>query len=411
MKSGKRLPRFVVGVSASALLVMVCAGAASAAPLTKRTPHLAKATAAARAAATPLERAHALMQKGDRAGALKAFESAVAAEPQNARLWAVVGDLRYSLDRVDTAVDAWAQAMSLAPWNDGVAERVARGSVKLGDFARAAAAEQHVVDLLKAQIDEGSRDRRTDLGTGRSQSVADAYVQHLGILSELYVLAGDFTPAEQAARTLIRFAPASVEGRLALAYVHLHAAEYDDAADLYEEILRVQPGQATALNNLGNIQYMRRDFNAAAELFERILETENVSKYSESIALANLGELLQLQSAFKDAGQMYEQAIEVMPEGAWGYMGKAALLDVQGKHDDAVDVMIDGWERDRNRLTRLNMHFYMEEWAWQRDALIAEIEGDGVLAAKLWRRILDGDVEMLKKSAAWHLRSLELATR
>ena len=73
---------------------------------------------------------------------------------------------------------------------------------------------------------------------------------------------------------------------------------------------------------------------------------------------------------------MYDQAIELQPEGAWGYMGKAALLDVTGQYDDAVDQMIDGWERDQNQLTRLNMHFYMDEWAWQRDALIAEIEGD-----------------------------------
>jgi hypothetical protein len=56
-------------------------------------------------------------------------------------------------------------------------------------------------------------------------------------------------------------------------------------------------------------------------------------------------------------------------------MGLAALLDVTGRHDAAVDAMIDGWERDANRMTRLNMHFFQPEWQWQRDALIAEIEG------------------------------------
>jgi tetratricopeptide (TPR) repeat protein len=239
-------------------------------------------------------------------------------------------------------------AAALAPWNDGLVERVARGSVRLGDFARAAEAEARVVALLARQLEEGGASVETS-ARDAPWAIAESYVQHLGMLAELHVLAGDFTSAEQAARTLIRFAPTRTEGRLALAYVHLHGAEYDEAAELYEEIIRVEPENGPALNNLGNIQYMRRDFNAAAELFERILESDGASKYSQSIATANLGELLQLQSAFKDARAMYDQAIELQPEGAWGYMGKAALLDVTGQYDAAVDTMIDGWERDRNQ--------------------------------------------------------------
>lgn len=410
MKLGKQSRRWMMGTAAAVLLMG--ASSASAAPSPKKAPvvQAGKAAVRAQSATGAFERAHALLQKGDKPEALREFERALASEASNVGLWQVVGDLRFSLDKVRPAVDAWAQAAALAPWNDALAERVARGNVRLGDFARAAEAEARVVALLARQLDDGNANRR-DIGTGRSISIAESYVQHLGMLSELHVLAGDFTSAEQAARTLIRFAPTRTEGRLALAYVHLHGAEYDDAADLYEEILRVEPENGTALNNLGNIQYMRRDFNAAAELFERILESDGASKYSQSIATANLGELLQLQSAFKDARSMYDQAIELQPEGAWGYMGKAALLDVTGQYDAAVDQMIDGWERDQNQLTRLNMHFYMDEWAWQRDAMIAEIEGDTALAEKLWRQVLDGNVEMLKKSAAWHLRSLQVATR
>lgn len=407
MKLGKQSRRWMMGTAAAVLLLG--ASSASAAPAPRKTSVVQASKAAVRSQSA-FERAHALLQKGDKPGALREFERALASEASNVGLWQVVGDLRFSLDKVRPAVDAWSQAAALAPWNDALAERVARGNVRLGDFARAAEAEARVVALLARQLDDGNANRR-DIGTGRSISIAESYVQHLGMLSELHVLAGDFTSAEQAARTLIRFAPTRTEGRLALAYVHLHGAEYDEAADLYEEILRVEPENGTALNNLGNIQYMRRDFNAAAELFERILESDGASKYSQSIATANLGELLQLQKAFKDAGSMYDQAIELQPEGAWGYMGKAALLDVTGQYDAAVDQMIDGWERDQNQLTRLNMHFYMDEWAWQRDALIAEIEGDTALAEKLWRQVLDGDVEMLKKSAAWHLRSLQVATR
>ena len=411
MKLGKQSRRWMSGAVASALL-LVGAGAVQAAPAAEKAPAPVSAKAPRISGATGVfARAQALLQKGDKAGALRVFESALSVERTNARLWQVIGDLRWGLDRISPAVDAWTQAAALSPWDDVLAERVARGSVRLGNFQRAAEAEARVVELIRQQLEDGKATHRAGLGSEPAVGLSDSYVQHLGMLSELHVLSGDFTAAETVARTLIRFSPERIEGRLALAYVHLHGAELDEAADLYEEVLRVVPENGTALNNLGNIQYMRRDFNAAADLFERILEADGTSKYSHSIALANLGELLQIQSAFKDAGALYDQAIEVQPEGAWGYMGKAALLDVTGRYDDAVDEMINGWERDQNRLTRLNMHFYMEEWAWQQGALIAEVEGDSALAEKLWRKILAGDVEMLKKPAAWHLRALEVSTR
>jgi Tfp pilus assembly protein PilF len=405
MKLGRRTlgrNRWTMACAAAFFL----AGATAHAAPKKALPGPASSARSAAAPDSTFARAHAALQRGDRAGALALYEKAVVADAENPRLWQVVGDLRWSLERTVPAIDAWQRAAKLAPWNGEVVERVARGAVKLGDYALATDAQTHVVDIIAAQIDSGFDGQRRDLGTGATMGVRDALRRHLGVLSELAVLAGDFTVAEKAARRLIRLDPEGVDGRLAMAYVHLHGAEYDDAADLYAEVLAVAPDNSTALNNLGNIEYMRRDFGRAAELFERILEAPDASPYSQSIALANLGELYQINRAFEPAADMYRQAIELQPHGAWGFMGLAALLDVQGEYDAAVDTMIDGWERDRNRLTRLNMHFYMDEWAWQRDALIAEIEGDFPLAEKLWRKVASGDVELLRRSATWHLKTL-----
>jgi Tfp pilus assembly protein PilF len=411
MKLGRRTLGRNRWTLACATVLLAIGTNAHAAPV-KSTGHTA---AVARPAAKPADstfaRAHAALQRGDRTTALALYEKAVTRTPEDHRLWKVIGDLRWSLERAAPAVDAWRQAEALAPWNAELAERVARGGVKLGDYALAAEAQARVVDIIASQVDAGYRGPVKDLGTGAHLGVDEALHRHLGMLSELAVLAGDFTAAERAARRLIRLAPEAVDGRLALAYVHLHGAEYDDAADLYQEVLEVEPENTTALNNLGNIEYMRRDFDRAGALFERILEAPEASPYAQSIAMANLGELYQINRAFAPAKDLYRQAIELQPHGAWGYMGLAALLDVSGDYDAAVDAMIDGWERDQNRLTRLNMHFYMDEWAWQRDALIAEIEGDLEMAEKLWRKVSAGEVEMLRKSAAWHLRALAAETR
>jgi tetratricopeptide (TPR) repeat protein len=341
-----------------------------------------------------------LLANGDQAGALSAFEKALRANGDDLDLARMVGDLHYQLGHPVEAVRAWVRALELAPRHPDLLDRVARGASEVGDFELAAQAEGRLVDVLAEFVE--------DQGVTEGK-MAKQFRNHLSIQAELAALAGDFTTAEQAARRLMRFAPNAIDGRLALAYVQLHGAEYDEAESLYREVLEVQPDNTVALNNLGNIVYMYRDFDAASELFEKILAVEGAHAYSESIALANLGELLQIQGSRTDAEYLYKQAIDTQPQGAWGYMGLASLYDQLGKYDEAVETMIDGWERDQNRLTRLNMQFYTEEWAWQRDALIAEIEGDVDLARDLWTRILHGDVEVLHKSAAHHLHSLSIA--
>jgi tetratricopeptide (TPR) repeat protein len=341
-----------------------------------------------------------LLANGDQAAALSAYEKALRSRGDDLDLARMVGDLHYHLGHPVEAVRAWVRALELAPRHPELLDRVARGASEVGDFELAAQAEGRLVDVLGEFVE--------DQGVTEGK-MARQFRNRLAVHAELAALAGDFTTAEQAARRLIRFAPEATDGRLALAYVHLHGAEYDEAESLYREVLEVQPDNAVALNNLGNIVYMYRDFDAASELFEKILAVEGVRAHSESIALANLGELLQIQGSRTDAEYLYRQAIESQPEGAWGYMGLASLYDQVGKYDEAVEAMIDGWERDQNRLTRMNMRFYTEEWAWQRDALIAEIEGDVDLARALWTRILQGDVEVLRKSAAHHLHSLSLA--
>lgn len=347
----------------------------------------------------------AQLRAGQRATAARTLARAAdaASEP---RLWRLVGDLRFHEGDREGAVLAWKAGLAEAPTDLALLERTAFGAVEVGDYAAAAEAEAHVVGHLEAKAERG--EGTPALAMGRFLPTEELLVRHLVRWSEIATLAGDFTTGEDAARRLIRRAPARVEGHLALAYVHLQAAEYGEAEVLYSEVLKVDPDNTIALNNLGNVRYMDRDLDAAARQFEAVLEVKAPSARAESIALANLGELLQLQGAYRDAEALYLEARDAAPDGAWSYMGLAALYDITGRYDEAVEVMIEGWERDASHLTRLNMHFFEPEWAWQRDALIAEIEGELETAAMLWRRVLKGDVAVLQKAADHHLRSLDL---
>ena len=348
--------------------------------------HVAKAAPAMVDAA---QTAYAALRQGDRAGALALFETIETPDAQTLRM---IGDLRFSEKDADGALIAWQAGFEQSD-SVALAQRVTHGAVEVGDFELATKAATRMVDIWDAQ-------------SGTDASARRALQRSLAVLSEVATLAGDFTTGEDAARRLIRLTPKTPIGHLSLAYVHLQASEYTDAEEIYLDVLEIDPGNTTALNNLGNVYYMQQDLDLAAERFEAILNVDNVKPYSESLALSNLGELLQLQGATKDAEALYTQAIEAQPKGAWGYMGLAALYDISGRYDDAVDAMISGWERDDNRMTRLNMHFYQPEWYWQRDALIAEIEGDVPTAIALWEKVQHGQVDALHKAAAWHLDTL-----
>lgn len=327
------------------------------------------------------------LQDGDRAGALKLYEQLALQRPDDSRLWQRVGDLRFGQQSIAPALEAWTRALELAPNRVSLQERVTHAAMALGDYESALETQRQLVEQLR-------------------RSPGARFQRNLLLLSELGVLAGDFSTGEDTARELMKRAPDQVTGRLALAYVHLHAAEYEAAADRYREVLAIEPGNMIALNNIGNTYYMRRDLDTAAEFFETVLEQPKLTKRAESLALANLAELLQLQGGGKHAQGLYQDAIEAKPDAAWGHMGLASLLDSEGQYDAAVEAMIDGWERDQSRMTRLNMHFFAPEWAWQTDALLAEIEGDVERAERLWTRILKGDLDRLHPSAAFHLRAL-----
>lgn len=326
---------------------------------------------------------------------------------RDAAQWRLIGDRHLSAGEAVEARAAWRSALALAPDDLGLLDRVARVEAQVGDWQQAVYAERALVEALGARAVEHPERVRVDLMSGARETLAQNHERHLAMLSSLAVLAGDFTTAEEAAHALVRRAPDAVAGHLALGHLHLHTRELDASIDAYEAALAIDPDHPTALNNLGAARYMQQDLTAAEAWYEAVLGSAARTPYSESVALANLGELHQLGARYDAAEYLYREAIDALPGGAWSYMGLAALLDVTGRYDAAIDAMIDGWERDGRRLTRLNMHFFEPEWAWQRDAMIAEIEGDVDAAIALWSKVARGDVAALRRPAKHHLASLE----
>ena len=145
MKSGKRSRRLLVGAVASALL---CVGftASQAAPRARVQANHPAATQrrSNQTFEAAAQRGDTYLHQGNRPAALREFETATTLAPTNAKLWQLVGDLRFSLDKAPEALSAWERAAALQPWNDAIVDRLARGAVRVGDYERAVAAETQI---------------------------------------------------------------------------------------------------------------------------------------------------------------------------------------------------------------------------------------------------------------------------
>ncbi|MCA9538556.1 MAG: tetratricopeptide repeat protein [Myxococcales bacterium] len=370
---------------------------------------------AATAAPTPADDVGALARKGfaamhagEVAAASAAFEAAARVSDQPAMWWMRAGDVHLRAGEPEQALAVWSEGVAAIPQaaeTTVLLERIAFVAARSGNVHHAALAEHRLVKALARAVEAG---RTSPMAWQHHQPLEQRLQMHLALSAEMSAMSGEFTRAEKDARALIRRAPAAPDGYAALGYVLLQAAEFDDAIAAFDEALRLDPTHAAALNNLGTAFYMKHDLDAAEAQFEAVLSSPAANDRSQSIALSNLAELLMLQGAYEDAERLYRDAIEACPDGAWSYMGLAATYDVSGRYDEAINTMIDGWERDSNGLSRVNTHFFQPEWAWQRDALIAEIEGEPKTAIALWRKVAVGKVGALVEAARYHLTALAL---
>lgn len=369
-----------------ALLLLICGGVAQAVPPGTWTESVDRQRAQAL-----VGKATAALSDGDQRAAQRHLEAAAETRRTDPTLWQRAGDLAFRLDDAKRALHCWKAVAAMTGPTVTIQRRIAFGLSATGDHL--GAAELHAWVAEKAPLDS-------------------LRVIHFGAAAEAAALAGDFTAGERwakRARDLARTKRQRIGAALAQAYVYLLGLEYDEAEGLYDEVLLVDPDNAFALNNLGNIHYMRHDFDTAAEHFIAIMNNPDADPDGASIASANLAELSLLRGKYDDAKWLYEQARTLQPRGAWSFFGLAALADVRGDHDQAINWVIDGWERDESRLTRLNTVYVQPEWRWQQEALLAEVQGDIETAVQRWQRVARGDVEALRPAAHHHLAAIAAA--
>ncbi|MGC0152336.1 tetratricopeptide repeat protein [Chromobacterium vaccinii] len=338
-----------------------------------------------------------LLAEGELAGALRAAQDGLVADPGNAPLWNLLGVCAARLGQPALAAQCWTQALALDPatpdahYNlgclamerDDAAQAEACYRAELKRDARHPSSLGNLGNLLQdaGRLDEAEACFRRRLS---SQPGATAHYQ----LGRLLVEQGRSGEAEAHLRVCLDSQPDDVEALQLLGRLLEERGEAGEAEAMLRRALESAPGHVVAGNNLGLLLMAQRRWDEA----ERHLRAAHAAAPGAALAnLANLASLLLATGRAAEAEALAKQALAAEPGRAdWLNLLGLALRE-QGRDDEAGQA----WEQglasapDHRRL-RQNLGYLQlarGDWAagWANHEARLEAAAYPVLPSPRWQ--------------------------
>jgi len=159
----------------------------------------------------------------------------------------------------------------------------------------------------------------------------------LDVRLELRDITGAIAPLEK----LVQLNPQDIQYQVLLAEAKHYTGDPEGAAQIYRQILSQTPGEMTALQGLIDLQLQQNNPQAAIGVLEETLqqatatgETETNTIDTASVKLL-LGRVYADLERYEEAIAVYDQAIEENETDFRPLLGKAIVLQRQGKPDEA----------------------------------------------------------------------------
>lgn len=243
-----------------------------------------------------------LLAAGDITGALKHFQSAVDAEPQNAYCHAAFGEALLAIGQTSKALDRLARASQLDPRNAGYRQNLAAALNYSGRYDEAMREYTTVLSQQPANVDV-----QEDLGQLLLHRKGDptSALPHLRVAAD--ARPGDLIANEQ----------------LALALEQTH--DLEGAANRYKDVLDKSPSAAEARGRLAEILFAQGKTDDAISLTrEGIIRDSRVP-----ILHRDLGSFLERAGRPREAGQAYREYARLSPnaEDAQAMLDRADALE------------------------------------------------------------------------------------
>jgi tetratricopeptide (TPR) repeat protein/tRNA A-37 threonylcarbamoyl transferase component Bud32 len=267
------------------------------------------------------------------------------------------GALAYGKGAYPEAAAALETYAAANPWDARAFALLGNASYYSGDFAKA---EAHLTQALR--LDPQPRVSR-----------ARAYVRY-----SLRKYAEALVDIDEC----LRFEPENPEILCDRGLLLQALGRLDDAEKEYGRALDREPKMARALNNRGTVRAARRDFERASSDFEQAIFENPLS----SEAYVNLGTVLVAQGKLDRAIQEFTTAVALDPGGAEPYANRGLALKLKGDAAGAFSDFQAAVEHDpRNPDARLHLAEALEERG-NRPGAVKELREALRVADPAWPR-------------------------
>jgi tetratricopeptide (TPR) repeat protein len=255
------------------------------------------------------QRVHALLQSGDRMGALDAYE-ALSPQAQNHPNGLLLrGLILQAFDKLTEARAALEEGLAIAPDSTALLNTYGNLLDDLGGAEAAVRPLQRAAELAPENND---------------------FLINLGIVA---TNAGRFDVAENALQKAIRAAPGVSRGWAALAHLERRRGKTDTAAQLYRRAIEIDPEDVRSRHNLATMLREADEPEQALAETEIAVTTMSIPPETATLHAHLLAQLDRTDEAVK----AYRDIIQHVPDQLDAHETLAKLLPQLGRSTEALD--------------------------------------------------------------------------
>ncbi len=294
---------------------------------------------------TVFEQGQQALNRGDLAGAEKAFRQVLRTEPDNVGAHGNLAVVYMRRREWPKALEQLHAAERLAPGMPGIHLNIGLAYYRQADYQRAIPPFETVLrdlpDSTQARYLLGLCYFFTEHYSEAVRTLQPLWNQESQNLSYLYVMAiaaskaGENDLDRQATSRLLEVGKNSSELHLLIGKGHLAQSMYDQALAEFAEAERLNPKEPFVHYFTATVYLKRNDYQHAKEEFlkDAAIEPDMAYDYDQ------LGALCSTLNQLPEAERYYRKAITLGPRLATSQFGLAKIYKVEGKYAEALNAL------------------------------------------------------------------------
>ena len=280
--------------------------------------------------------------------AVQAFEQIISLNPNHANAHFNMGNALKDQGKLEKAIDAYSNALSLKPDYEAALNNVVvalkikgkTGEKRLKKILKT----YNKAQLIKNENANSYFSRAVNLQTrGKLEEAIEAYNKALDIKPD-YAEAhynmgialqdqGKLEGAIKAYNKALAIKPDYAEGYYNMGIAFQDHGKLEEAIEVYNKALAIKPDYADAYNNMGNVLKDHGKLEEAIEAYNKALDIK--PDYAD--AYNNMGHALIEQGKLEEAIEAYNKALDIKPDYADAYCNMGNALKDQSKLEEAID--------------------------------------------------------------------------